>query len=500
MAILKSVTKGLWISGTEEYYNKCLEILNKYVTYRKKYLIQNDEDYLTVFATISDWNLKQHIKGNKTCGIFVNNISKFLTFDIDLKVKGIEWEQYNKWILYKVVDVLQEEGLGQYMNISFSGNKGYHIDLIFNNPIKTEVLKRYGEYIIKKYQLNDIRVNNKLIGEVELRGCNAQGVKIPLGINQKTKKYMYYLGDDLKPITQKKLLEFNLKILNADKFYNLYSSAFDEMLEFNTKDIINKKPPGETGSSDKTELNYNKSELDYVVQNEILKNQGSRNNIIYLVALWCNSHKLSKDQATEKLYRIIENTPQELYQDRTSIDWKYKECNRVLEKVYANNLVLFDVKQVGLNTDILEFIMQSCKTIKQMNIFLCHIYHAFKWGNDEGIYFLSENRICSYAGVKKRDTVINLNKELIDLGILEVVERGRYVDLGNGIKKGIATTYKLTIPKEILKDFKFYIKNDKINFIKVSAKYLDKNTILKYIPKSSYYDNFKTKKSKVKSK
>ena len=123
-----------------------------------------------------------------------------------------------------------------------------------------------------------------------------------------------------------------------------------------------------------------------------------------------------------------------------------------------------------------------------------------KWGNDEGIYFLSENRICNYAGVKKRDTVINLNKELIKLGILEVVEPGRYVDLKNGIKKGIATTYKLTIPKEILKDFKFYIKNDKIDFIKVCAKHLDKNTILKYIPKSSYYDNFKTKKSKVKSK
>ena len=154
---------------------------------------------------------------------------------------------------------------------------------------------------------------------------------------------------------------------------------------------------------------------------------------------------------------------------------------------------MFDVKQVGLNTDILEFIMQSCKTIKQMNIFLCHIYHCFKWGNDEGIYFLSENRICSYAEVKKRDTVINLNKELIDLGILEVVEKGHYIDLGNGIKKGIATTYKLTIPKEILKDFKFYIKNDKINFIKVCAKHLDKKTILKYIPSKTYYRNFKSK-------
>ena len=165
MNTLQSATEELCISGTEQYYNKCLEVLNTYITYRKKYLIQKEKDYLTVFATISDWNIEQHIKGNKTIGIFVNSISKFLTLDIDLKVKGKEWEQYSKWILYKVIDALQGEGLGQYLNISFSGGKGYHIDLIFDNPIKVEVLKRYGEYIIKKYQLNDIRVNNKLIAE-----------------------------------------------------------------------------------------------------------------------------------------------------------------------------------------------------------------------------------------------------------------------------------------------------------------------------------------------
>ena len=48
-----------------------------------------------------------------------------------------------------------------------------------------------------------------------------------------------------------------------------------------------------------------------------------------------------------------------------------------------------------------------------MNIFLCHLYHCFKWGNDEGVYFLSENRICSYAEVKYRGIVESLTKELI---------------------------------------------------------------------------------------
>lgn len=494
MGICKTLADELWISGTEQYYNKAFELLNNYyITYRKKYLIQNKdkEGYTTVNATFNNWNLKQHIKGNKTYGIFVNKVSKFLTFDIDLKVKGKEWEQYHKWILYKVIDVLQEEGLGQYLNISFSGSKGYHIDIIFDSPVKTTVLKQFGEYIIKTYELDNIMVDNKVIAEVELRGYNNQGVKLPLGLNQKTNKYMYYLNENLEPVTQKKLLEFDLKVLNAEKFYNLYSKTFDSLEEVKTKDIIiYNKAEKETRLSEKSKIDYDKTELDFVVQNEVLKNKGTRNDIIYLVALWCNTHKLNKDNALKKLYRIIENTPEELYNDKTSITWKYKECDRVIEKVYVNNLVLFDIKKVGLNKDILEFIMQSCKTLKQMNIFLCHIYHCLKWGNDEGVYFLSESTVNRYTGATHK-TVEKLNKELIKLGILQVIEKGRYIDLGNGIKKGIATTYKLTIPKEILKKPEFYIKNDKIDFNKVCAKHLDKQTILKYIPSKTYYRNFK---------
>ena len=465
-------------------------MLNNYITYRKKYLLQNKENYVTVFANVNDWNLMQHIKGKSTLGIFVSNISKFLTFDIDIKVNKVDKKQikqYQKWVLYKTIEALNSEGIGQY-NISFSGNKGYHVDLIFDKPIRTTVLKELGKYIINKYELNNITdIEGKLIAEVELRGCNSQGVKLPLGFNRKTNKYMYYLDEDLEPVSVEKFKSFELKILNSEVIYNLHSVAIDEIEEINTKDIILIKS---NNKGDNKPLEYSKSELDFIIQNEMLKNKGTRNDFIYLVALWCNSHKLSKDEAVEKLYRIIDNTPSELYNDLTSTEWKYKECERVANKVYANNLVLFDLKEVGLNKALLEFIMQSCKTLKQMNIFLTHIYHYLKWGNDEGIYFLSENRICEYSKAKKRDTVIKLNKELIDLGILEVVEKGRYIDLGNGMKKGIATTYKLTIPKDLLVNTNFTIKNDKIDFIKVSAKYLDKKTILKYIPKKTYYRNF----------
>lgn len=477
------------ISGEESYFEKGIELLNSYITYRKKYLVQNKDNYITAFTTLSDWNIEQHLKGKVTYGIFVNKVSKFLTFDIDMKVKGKEYERYNKWVLYKVRDVLIEEGLYKYLNISFSGSKGYHLDLVFDKPIRVQLLKDFGEYIIKKYELNNIVANGKKIAEVELRGCNAQGVKLPLGINKKSNAFMYYLDDDLKPVTQKKFLNFELKIMDSEEFYNLYSSVFkeiDEIKKLEIKNVIQAKTDNEIKP-----LDYDKSELDFVIQNEMLKNKGTRNDIIYLIALWCNTNKIKKEEALEKLYRIIENTPEELYHDKTSFDWKYKECQRVVEKVYVNNLVLFDIKKVKINAKILEFIMQSCKTLKQMNIMLCHIYHCLKWGNDEGIYYLSLSTIEKYTGATHK-TIEKLNKQLIDLGILKEMQKGYYIDLGNGMKKGIATTYKLTIPNDLLKNSKILL-SDKIDFIKVCAKHLDKNTIKKYISKQTYYDNFKSK-------
>ena len=502
MSISEKQKSSSWISTKEDYKKKAFEILNSYITYRKKYLIQNKDNYITVKSNIADYFIKRHIQGKSTYGIFVDKISKFLTFDIDIKANNINIDDVartQKWVLYKVVDILEREGLGQYLNISFSGSKGYHVDLVFDNPIRTEVLKAYGEYIIKKYDLENILdYNNKKIAEVELRGCNNQGVKLPLGLNQKTKKYMGYLDDDYNMIKPNKsnFDDFELKILSTDKFYILYSEVFEDIKQVQIKKQQNSIIKTKTLIKDEVtkepkELRYEKTELDYVVQNEVLKNKGSRNDLIYLVALWCNGNKIPRNMALKKLYNIIDNTPRELYQDITTLKFKYDECDRVIEKVYMNNLVLFDEKDVKINKKILLWIMKNCKTLKQMNIFLCHVYHCLKWGNSEGIYFLSENRITEYTTATNK-TIEKLNKELIDLGLLEVIEKGKYIILEEGIKKGIATTYKLTIPMNIMSNSKLKL-SDKLDFIKLADKYLDQEDMLEHIPLRTYRRYFKSK-------
>lgn len=184
MTTLRSAIENVSLNMEESCYNATFEILNSYITYRKKYLVQTKTGYATVTGSLNDWMLKQHIYGKTTHGIFVLNISKFITFDIDMKVHKKDYNKFKKWTLHKVIDALEREGFAQYLNIVNSGGKGYHIDIVFNNPIKVNVLADFGEYILKKYGLKKIidATSGRIIAEVELRGCNLAGVKLPLGV------------------------------------------------------------------------------------------------------------------------------------------------------------------------------------------------------------------------------------------------------------------------------------------------------------------------------
>lgn len=316
-------------------------------------------------------------------------------------------------------------------------------------------------------------------------------------VHKKTGNYMSFLDDNLELIPSWKNDKIDFKICDSEDFYDIYSEIKDSFDYGNKEEIdiiryTTKASTKEIANKEGYDFTKHKSDLDYAIQNLCLLNKGTRNSIIYMMALYYNGHKVKREQAQENIYTMLANTPEELFNDSTSMAWKCKEVDKVIEKVYSNNLLLMDLKEVVLNAKVLEWIMDSCKTIKQMNIMLCHVYHRLKWGNEEGLYFLSQDTICQYTGTKKRDTVIKMNEELVKLGILEVVEKGRYL-LENGMKKGIATTYKLTIPQELFdsKIATFTIKTKTIDFIKLSSKHLDKKTILKYIPKQTYSDNYK---------
>jgi len=128
---------------------KVKEIVDKindlYILGRKKYLVQNKKgQYTTVIHTkgnrpLVDSIVEEHLKGKYTIGVFSSYYSKFICFDVDVKDT-----EYARWTTYKLINALQDIGISDdYINVSTSGNKGYHVEIFFDKPIQNKILKDF---------------------------------------------------------------------------------------------------------------------------------------------------------------------------------------------------------------------------------------------------------------------------------------------------------------------------------------------------------------------
>lgn len=171
------------------------KLYNLYVLNTNKYLIQKPGgEYSTITykkrntvdaRPLLPYMIQQHLNQKKTVGIFAGSYyTKFICFDVDFKNKEMA-----KWIVYKITNTLRELGLkiGDY-HISNSGGKGYHIEIFIDDLIPVTTAKRFFNLVINKAEVFGFD------GEVEFRPTNTQGVKLPLGLNQKHYKTGGYCG------------------------------------------------------------------------------------------------------------------------------------------------------------------------------------------------------------------------------------------------------------------------------------------------------------------
>ncbi len=163
--------------------------INSYIYNRKISEIESDDtmsseeksraiQYLSglrklVFCEI---DTSAHINGEKTVGIYTKyNSTTFLTFDVD---------EDDQEIVEKIFFTLNKLGIDDDQILAcWSGSKGYHISIFFSNYISHQIAKKLFDIVIYEAGLNTKRGNGA--DTVEARGCNAHGVKLPLGINLK---------------------------------------------------------------------------------------------------------------------------------------------------------------------------------------------------------------------------------------------------------------------------------------------------------------------------
>lgn len=265
---------------------------------------------------LSTFDLIKHLEGKATLGVFsYKQFSKILVFDID---------SYECLVDAQKVAVEIRNFLAKYfpldqIHIIFSGGKGYHITLYFNETVSIKLLGRIFSIV-----LNEINIENYSNVNVEMRpelaGYDGRGVKLPCGVNFRypdphisNSNYSCFVDSKFKPIENE--IEYILNIKQSSK------NVLDKIIEDYKTEFITDyatKNPKTTNKNNSTIKNYesqkntskenrilegnNYKQIIYWINNG-LEQHGTRHNISFKIALFYKSLGYTADEAYEKLLK-----------------------------------------------------------------------------------------------------------------------------------------------------------------------------------------------------
>ncbi len=180
--------------------------------YKQAEVLQNGKVvYEIVKQPLMAQQLKEHLSGEHTLATFLqrnNNTVKYMVFDIDIS-KNILMEsnsdstlmdEYRHLALEKAVEIqkiCQQSGLTTY--IEYSGYKGYHVWLFFDEWIAVRYVNLLQDVILVKLPQGDSRIQVECFpNKTRLHNDKTgQSVKLPWGRHFLSGGYTYFLGEDL---------------------------------------------------------------------------------------------------------------------------------------------------------------------------------------------------------------------------------------------------------------------------------------------------------------
>ncbi|MGF9826629.1 TOTE conflict system archaeo-eukaryotic primase domain-containing protein [Brevibacillus agri] len=402
-----------------------------YIIQRKKYLIQYPKQYITCQTgeirngkktkPLTDWHFGKHLEGEFTIGTFGGVFkTKFITFDVDYHDK-----QMAKWITYKIAKTLDDFGVHDYY-ISFSGNKGYHIDLFFDDLIAIDQAKKFFDFVLDEAEIKQYFDDGN---RVEFRPTDKQGIKLPLGIHQKTKRFCGFC-----------LVENGLKVMRRKQSYNylltinkIQSSEVLNIIKEAKKDNIDRSTFAETEDAiaqHKPLPHYEQSEefsasmaIDYL-QNG-LKVKGSRNKITCTIATYLKETGLEPEECKQILYDWMQR------QDTNTYGSTLKDCFKNIDEIvyyaFKNDYKLLSTKRdLTVTFEEIDSIIHSCPEKNQKLLAYTLLIHSKRHSNEDGVFFMTFEQMHQVTGLYDQALQRQINK-LAELGVIEIVKRDQKV-------------------------------------------------------------------------
>lgn len=167
------------------------------------FLFENSkQEYIKVNNSLTEDVIDMHIKGNKIVAIRLDKInltSKMLVFDVDCD-KNLD-NAYT--VALKIKNELKDSGYNSY--IEFSGKKGYHVWVFFDDFYSVRLIEAIAKQVLEKIDILDcvveIKPKENILSETE--NC----IKLPQGIHPTTLKRSSFIDiNDINEIIKNSIV------------------------------------------------------------------------------------------------------------------------------------------------------------------------------------------------------------------------------------------------------------------------------------------------------
>lgn len=395
--------------------NDTIAKLNQlYVSTRRKYIIQTALGYSTLNKdkspnvwALNDYMLDRHIEGVNTYGIFnANTVNKFITFDIDFA----DNRDMARWATYKIIDVLENEFhiSRKDIHVSFSGNKGYHVDLFFDKAVKLADAKSFYQAVLMAADLESTNV--------EFRPTFTQAVKIPLGIHKKTGARCWFVDNvTLEPIE-------SFDYLNDVEPMD-HSIILDALIEITPEQLAEFDKVRERTNVEITVVTESQafSKVSAILTAGQLIRSNTRHETTVLLAAFSNSQGYEQDEAIELILGVLHATPVDYFSEGSKPEFWERETRRIVKLAFDNDYKLgnADRRVTIYKSEILAVL--SVGTFRQKQLAYAMLVTSKRYGET---FYLTMSTAMKMIGTKARDTVNSAIKKLVAVGFIEYARKG----------------------------------------------------------------------------
>ena len=399
-------------------------LLELYIVNRSSYIEQyrnkkGEVNYTYHKHKITLDDLVDHVEHRRTLGVVTDpttGLTNFMAFDVDTKDNAYDdtLELVELLVNYYGIDK-------DYITVSFSGHKGYHVELFFNETIQWQALEPFYEEVLLKL--------DKTKKEVELRP-SANGLKLPLSIHRETSNLSLlclFTSDftELMLLNQEESVKclLNAKQIDLDEFKEFVLDEVDTFTIEQSKATETIEVTNDMNFSGRLEGDQ-VAELESVLEENRLIYPDSRNRISWLLPVYLKQMGYSYEESEKVTLNVLTNTYEnyEGFIDKdTSYDKVVKEVIRLNKQAFEKDYKIKDaLNDVAIYKSDIKRILEI-KRLPLKKMALSMLILSKRYAGDDGVFYASYSTLIKMGNVDKTGTLKKYMQELEKLGLLEIV-------------------------------------------------------------------------------